>query len=217
MAQFTEDFSGKTFEETWLPLKVVAANPIAREEVIFDSGSLAQAVRASISIPGIFKPVKLKGQFYLDGGIVNPVPVSVLKRAGVHHVVAINVFPNTPELLAHHEELTRRRAERDAHLASQHFFVRVLAHIWQEIVRSISPLVFDVIMRSMQSMEHQIAEVACREADLTLRPTVPGSHWLEFFKPEQFIRRGEEVAMQYLPELKRIAGARRVDSTSRVQ
>jgi hypothetical protein len=60
-------------------------------------------------------------------------------------------------------------------------------------------------MRSMQFMEHQIAEVACREADLTLRPTVPGSHWLEFFNPEPFIRRGEEVALRHLPELKRIA------------
>ena len=64
----------------------------------------------------------------------------------------------------------------------------------------------------MQSMEYQIAEVACREADLTLRPTVPGSHWLEFFNPEPFIRRGEEEALRYLAELKRIAGMRDVDN-----
>jgi hypothetical protein len=67
-------------------------------------------------------------------------------------------------------------------------------------------------MRSMQAMEYQIAEVACREADLVLRPTVPGSHWLEFFNPEKFIRRGEEVALQYLPELKRVTRMRRVDN-----
>ena len=79
-------------------------------------------------------------------------------------------------------------------------------------MRSVSPLVFDVIMRSMQSMEYQIAEVACREADLTLRPTVPGSHWLEFFNPEPFIRRGEEVTLQYLPELKRLTRAGSVDN-----
>ena len=56
----------------------------------------------------------------------------------------------------------------------------------------------------MQAMEYQIADVSCREADLTLRPTVPGSHWLEFFSPEKFIRRGEEIAMQHLPELRRL-------------
>jgi hypothetical protein len=78
----------------------------------------------------------------------------------------------------------------------------------QELIRSVSPLVFDVIMRSMQAMEYQIAEISCREADITLRPTVAGSHWLEFASPEKFIRRGEEVALEHLPELKRIARVR---------
>jgi predicted acylesterase/phospholipase RssA/CRP-like cAMP-binding protein len=217
MAKLEQDFAGKTFEDTWLPLKIVAANPMAREEVIFDSGPLADAVRASISIPGIFKPVIRKGKLCLDGGVVNPIPVSVLKRAGAHHVIAVNVFPTTAELTAHRQEIQRRRAERDAQLASRSLPFRLLFRIRQELVRSVSPLVFDVIMRSMQAMEYQIAEVACREADLTLRPTVPGSHWLEFFNPEPFIRRGEEVTLQYLPELKRIARVRSVDNADHAQ
>ena len=212
MDQLTEDFSGKTFEDTWVPLKVVASNPMAREEIIFDSGSLAEAVRASVSIPGIFKPVTLQGKICLDGGVVNPIPVSVLKRSGAHHVIAVNVFPTTAELIRHRQELVRLRAERDTHLSSRSLPVRLMIRLRQEIIRSVSPLVFDVIMRSMQAMEYQIAEISCREADLTLRPTVPGSHWLEFFNPEPFIRRGEEVALQYLPELKRIAGVRSVDN-----
>jgi NTE family protein len=208
MAKLQEDFSGKTFEDTWLPLKIIASNPIAREEVVFESGSIAEAVRASVSIPGIFKPVRYQGKLCLDGGVINPVPVSVLKRAGAHHVIAVNVFPTTPELTAHLQDVQRRRAERDAAWSSRSFPVRLLLWLRQEFLRSISPLVFDVIMRSMQSMEYQIAEVACREADLTLRPTVPGSHWLEFFSPEKFIRRGEEAALQHLPELQRLSTGR---------
>ncbi|PIQ84238.1 MAG: hypothetical protein COV75_03230 [Candidatus Omnitrophica bacterium CG11_big_fil_rev_8_21_14_0_20_63_9] len=212
MAKLQEDFAGKTFEDTWLPLKIIAANPMAREEVVFDSGPLADAVRASVSIPGIFKPIVRQGKVCLDGGVVNPIPVSVLKRSGAKHVIAINVFPTTPELTRHLQEVQRRRAERDAQFATKSFPVRVLMRIRQELIRSISPLVFDVIMRSMQSMEHQIAEVSCREADLILRPTVPGSHWLEFAHPEKFIRRGEEVAIQYLPELRRITHPPSVDN-----
>ena len=212
MERLQRDFGGKRFEDTWLPLKIIAANPMAREEVVFDSGPLVDAVRASVSIPGIFKPVMHRGRICLDGGVVNPVPVNVLKRSGAHHVIAVNVFPTTSELTAHVAEAQRRRAERDAQLASRPLPVRLLLRIRQELLRSISPLVFDVIMRSMQAMEHQIAEVSCREADLTLRPTVPGSHWLEFFSPEKFIRRGEEVALQYLPELKRITHTQRVDN-----
>ena len=217
MAKLEQDFAGKTFDDTWLPLKIVAANPIAREEVIFDSGSIADAVRASVSIPGIFKPVVRKGRLCLDGGVVNPIPVSVLKRSGAHHVIAVNVFPTTAEITAHQQDVQSRRAERDMQLASRSLPFRLLFRVRQELVRSVSPLVFDVIMRSMQAMEYQIAEVACREADLTLRPTVPGSHWLEFFNPEPFIRRGEEVALQYLPELKRIARVRSVDNLPHAQ
>jgi NTE family protein len=212
MDKLQQDFAGKTFEETWLPLKIIAANPMAREEVVFDSGPIADAVRASVSIPGIFKPVIRMGKVCLDGGVVNPIPVSVLKRAGASHVIAVNVFPSTAELTQHLQERRRRRTEREAQLVSKPLPIRLLLRLRQELVRSVSPLVFDVIMRSMQSMEHQIAEVACREADLTLRPTVPGSHWLEFFNPEPFIRRGEEVALQHWPELERIAGVREIDN-----
>lgn len=214
MARLESDFAGKTFDDTWLPLKIIAANPVAREEVIFETGSLAEAVRASVSIPGIFKPVIRGGKLCLDGGVISPVPVGVLKRAGAHHVIAVNVFPTTPELIAYREEQRRSRAERDAQLAARSLPWRLFWRLRQEVIRSLSPLVFDVIMRSMQAMEHQIAEVNCREADLTLRPTVPGSHWLEFFHPEPFIRRGEEVALEYLPELRRITRGRHVDKAS---
>ena len=213
-AKLERDFAGKTFEETRIPLKIVATNPIAREEVVFDSGSIAQAVRASVSIPGIFKPMIYRGKLCLDGGVLNPVPVGVLKRSGANRIIAINVFPTKAEIAAHQEEVQRRRAEWDAQLASRSFPVRLLARLRQEIERSFSPLVFDVIMRSMQSMEYQIAEVACREADLILRPTLAGSHWLEFYNPEKFIRKGEEEAMRRLPELKRLVGMSEPSTTT---
>lgn len=196
----------KSFEETWIPLKVIASNPVAREEIVFDSGRIRDAVRASISIPGIFKPVRVMGKVCLDGGVANPVPVSVLKHAGAQRVIAVNVFPATSELIAYAQELQQKRAQREALLASRNLVVRLLTLLRRELLRSMSPLVFDVIMRSMQSMEYQIAEVACHEADLTLRPSIPGSHWLEFYHPEKFIQRGEEEALRHLPNLKQLVG-----------
>ncbi len=196
----------KTFEDTWLPLKIIASNPPLREEVVFESGRLVDAVRASIAIPGIFKPVRLMGKLCLDGGVINPIPVSVLKRAGARRVIAANVFPTTPELAAYAQEHQQRRAQREAQLASKNLFVRLVMVLRRELLRSLSPIVFDVIMRSMQSMEYQIAEVACHEADLTLRPTLPGLHWLDFHHPQRFIQRGEEEALRHLPSLKRLVG-----------
>ncbi len=206
MQKLEADFAGKTFDDTWVPLRVVAANPIGREEVVFDSGPLAGAVRASVSIPGIFKPAIRRGRLCLDGGVVNPVPVSVARQAGAHRVIAVNVFPTTQEMQAHLAEVERQRQEREAQLASRGFLVRLFARLRQEVQRSMFPIMFDIIMRSMQFMEHQIAEVACHEADLTLRPTLPGASWLEFYAPAKFIRRGEETALQHLAEIKRVAG-----------
>lgn len=206
MARLESDFAGKTFEQTRIPLQVVASNPMAREEVIFTSGPIALAVRASVSIPGIFKPVIYQGKLCVDGGVINPVPVSVVKHAGARHVIAVNVFPTTPELRIYLERLQRERVEWEARTASRPLLARMMVWIRQELIRSVSPLVFDVIMRAMQSMEYQIAEVACREADLVLRPTLPGSYWLEFYHPEKFIQKGEEEALRLLPVLKRVTG-----------
>jgi NTE family protein len=61
------------------------------EKVIFDKGPIADAVRASISIPGIFVPEKLNGRLLVDGAVVDRVPVSVVKDMGADIVIAIDV------------------------------------------------------------------------------------------------------------------------------
>lgn len=64
----------RTFEELELPLQVVAGDLWDREPVIMSSGDLSSAVRASMAIPGIFRPVQRDGRTLVDGGAVNPVP-----------------------------------------------------------------------------------------------------------------------------------------------
>ncbi len=75
------------------------------EEVVIDQGSVLEAVRASISIPVIFTVVKWKGRHLVDGGLVNPVPVSVLKRMGADVIVAVNVIPDPAERVQQGEKL----------------------------------------------------------------------------------------------------------------
>ena len=82
---------GKHLEQLELPVKVVATDLMTGEKVIFDKGPIADAVRASISIPGIFVPEKLNGRLLVDGGVVDRVPVSVVKEMGADIVIAIDV------------------------------------------------------------------------------------------------------------------------------
>lgn len=68
-----------TFEELAIPLKVVAADFWEREEVVFSSGELLPAVRASMALPWLFTPVVIGAQVLIDGGAVNPVPYDLLQ------------------------------------------------------------------------------------------------------------------------------------------
>lgn len=81
----------KHFHETKIPLAVVATNLSKAERKVFTEGPIAEAVRASISIPGIFVPEELEGDYYVDGGVIDRVPVSVLKEMGADIIIAVDV------------------------------------------------------------------------------------------------------------------------------
>ena len=74
-----------------LPYAAVATDLETAEPVVFTRGPLIEAMRASISIPGIFTPVRHGGRLLVDGGIVNPLPVDVARAMGATRVVAVNI------------------------------------------------------------------------------------------------------------------------------
>lgn len=82
---------GKNFEDLSLPFWVVATDLFSGEEIIFKTGPLAPAVRASISIPGVFNPVELGGRILVDGAVVAGVPVSIAKQMKGEITIAVNV------------------------------------------------------------------------------------------------------------------------------
>jgi NTE family protein len=81
------------FKDLDIPLQVVATDYGTGEPVVLSEGNLLKAVRASISIPGIFTPVPYKKGFLIDGGLSNPLPVDVVRKMGATKVVAVNVIP----------------------------------------------------------------------------------------------------------------------------
>jgi NTE family protein len=86
-----KQLQGKTFDQLDIPLYVVATDITASEEVVFDQGSVAEAVRASVGIPGVFVPWRWRDRYLVDGGIVNPVPVSVLVDRGADVIFVSSV------------------------------------------------------------------------------------------------------------------------------
>ena len=81
----------KHFNELEIPFRCVAADVYANEEVVMSEGLLCDAMRASMSIPGVFKPVIQGGRMLMDGGLLNNLPVDVVKAMGADVVIAIDL------------------------------------------------------------------------------------------------------------------------------
>jgi NTE family protein len=79
----------KTFQECRMPFCAVAADIVKKEKVFLKEGSLIEAVRASIAIPGIFEPLVRDGQILIDGGVVEPVPIDAVRTMDVDFVIAV--------------------------------------------------------------------------------------------------------------------------------
>lgn len=80
-----------TFADLELPFAAVTADLATGQQVILREGSVARAVRASCSIPGLVTPVEVEGRFLVDGGIVNNLPISVARDLGADVVIAVGL------------------------------------------------------------------------------------------------------------------------------
>jgi NTE family protein len=102
----------RSFDELPTPFRCVATDLIAGKDVILNQGSLALAMRATMSIPGIFAPVKLGGMVLVDGGVIHNIPVEVAREMGAQKVIAVAFkFPTvSPDDLKTLPDILRRTA-----------------------------------------------------------------------------------------------------------
>ena len=82
---------GSSFKDLKIPLTVVSTDLLSGKEVTFDKGDLVKAIRASISVPIVFKPVKYRDYLLSDGGLSNPLPNNIAREMGANIIVSVNL------------------------------------------------------------------------------------------------------------------------------
>ena len=82
----------RTFDQLNIPLAVAAVDILTEELVILREGHVAPAVRASCAFPGVFTPVELEGRLLVDGGLLNNMPVAVLREMGGEYLIAVDLL-----------------------------------------------------------------------------------------------------------------------------
>jgi len=202
--RFLDKYLGEmTFHDIKRPFKVVACDAQGMKVVVFDSGQLKDAVMASVAIPGVIEPFRIADHYYIDGGVLNPLPTDVCLECGVGKIVAVNVLPSADDFERSFDLLKKRRAtalsRRRAVAAWQRFFrLRVLGLF--------EPNIFDVIISSVQSMEYLLGRAnAMSQSDVVLHPDVTDISWADFRKIEELVRRGEDETRRHLWEIKELA------------
>jgi NTE family protein len=81
----------KSFDQLPIPFRCVATDLVAGDSYVFDHGSLAEAMRASMSLPAFFTPVRERNRVLVDGGLVNNLPVDVARQMGADIVIAVHL------------------------------------------------------------------------------------------------------------------------------
>lgn len=166
-----------TFSDLKIPLACVASDINAGGEVVIDHGSVLDAVRASISVPGIFTVVKRESRYLVDGGLENPVPVSVLRKMGADFVIAVNVESDIHERI--HE--VGGEAKRDLK----------------------EPNIVSVIGRSMQRAQRLLVMSCIQDADIVISPNVANIGFGDFSRCQECTKQGEIAARDSILEIKR--------------
>jgi NTE family protein len=180
------------------PLRVVAGNLETLERVVFASGEVATAVHASIAVPGICVPITIDGQAYIDGGVVDPLPVDVLREMGISRVIAVDAIP-TPDRIRYGLQAERELAKQ-AESRVRKLFRKV--PLDQQVNYFARGNLFEILMRSVQGAQIRVAEASCEPADLVLRPEICDDRWSDCGNPGKFIKLGREVAEKHLEEIK---------------
>jgi len=196
-------------EELPIPFRTVATDIMTGEQVVLGTGDLIEAVRASISVPGIFTPVRSNGRILVDGGLVNPVPVSVARAMGADRVIAVDL---------NHDIVARRTTypqRRDQALRPNATMTRLLtslqamkspllAQLEAWLHQEPLPGMFDVLLTSIYIMQTRMTQTSLRQdrPDMVIRPPLGAVRFMAFDRAEEIIEIGYRSAAEQLARWK---------------
>lgn len=229
---FEQHMPDLNFDQLHKPFAAVATDLQTGREIWLQHGHLAEAIRASISIPGLFTPYRAQsGRYFVDGGLVNPVPVSLCRALGADLVIAVNL---NAEIVGKHlrnsHKVSHEFAENTADSAqdktepsqdqkdmrkAEGDFLRRISQLFADSAGNVAdedelptPGMMDVIASSINIMQDRVtrSRMAGDPADLVLSPRLSQIGLMEFYRAAEAIATGEQTVEYALPALKSLLG-----------
>jgi len=165
------------FDQLRIPFAAVATDIRTGQEIVLREGRVADAVRASTSLPILFEPMK-KGEHYLvDGGLVNPVPATTVANMGADILISVNLTAK-PSL----RKIPGRK--------------KLLPLVPE------APNLAEVFFKMIYTMQYEIAQARTEIAHVTIAPDLRDYNWTEFHRSDTILKVGESAAEEALPKIK---------------
>ncbi len=188
------------FSDLKIPFSAVATDMYTGKEVIINKGSVVMAVRASSSIPMVFAPVIYRNYYLVDGGVIDPVPVDVVKKMGADMVVAVRLSDYRDKEIVEIEIEDEEEEERESLLTK----IRRLEKLKEGKIdlriplhkRKEKPMRFtDIVAIASDIMGKIVEEKAIEDADVVISPYSKDSHderikTFEFYRAKEAIEKG---------------------------
>lgn len=207
MEFFRRNFVDRPIEELPMPFAAVSTALQNGAEIWLRDGSTVQAVRASIAMPGLFTPVLKDGMLLVDGGLVNPVPVSLARAMGADVVIAVDLGADKlGRLLAAH-------AETEATDSVIGAWTRKLRDNLGALVPARSPdeprlpSMHAVLMSALDVVEVRISRsrMAGDPPDVVVTPRLAYLNLLDFHRAKEAIEEGKRAVEAVLPSLRELS------------
>lgn len=178
-----EHLGDRTFSELLLPFSCVATDIQTGKEIVLDRGHVAEAVRASLSLPFFFQPFYTEGRWLVDGGLVNPVPTSIIVSQGANVLISAN--------------LTSKAGERR--------MPRVVGWWRRHLPRMLKgPSIPETMLKTIYIMQYEIAQSRSEIAHVVMQIKAHELLWWDLDRAREMIKMGEAAAEEVLPKIKQL-------------
>lgn len=216
---FRNHYEDRDIGELSVPFGAVATDLESGQEVWLQSGSVLQAVRASVALPGIFTPVQQGQRWLLDGGLVNPVPISLCRAMGAEIVIAVDL---NADLLQRHHRLTPAAQEsqpgaslkavdeeagsHDLRDFLRHQVISLKSSLLKAGSRIETPSLIDIVLRSINIMQTRItrSRMAGDPPELVIAPHLGDILLMEFHRANEAIREGRQSVVRVESDVQQI-------------
>jgi NTE family protein len=193
------------FSELNIPVMMVATDLETGQKVVLRSGNILKALRASISIPGLFAPARIRDRWLVDGGLVDPVPVSVARSMGADIIIAVDLSSGNVSRLKRAKHKKHNEQIPDTQTENRNELLKKLSVYYEsaeltfrnkinELLKKEAdmPDIIETVTTSINIMQDRITRVnlAVTPADVLIQPHLGDLKMLDFDQVEHTIEEG---------------------------